>query len=202
MPLEIKISDEVREIAPEGLYYATIQSLIDKGTHKVEYKGQTKGHFRQYLVTYELNDPSNPGNMKKDGSPFTVISNVNITQGDRATFTKMLKACFGVKFYKDLLTSQELFTPGSLLKKSLYLEVVHNESKGTTYANVNSTSITGVPGGVVVPPLFSEAVFFSLSPDEFSPELYNSLSDYMKEIISATEEYKECVGKESKEGQF
>ena len=196
MALTFKLTESNEfENAPQGQYVGTIHKIVDKGTQPKIFKGQHTGDARQLLISFELTDLTNPSVKTKEGTPYSIATSVNISSSGRSTFVKIIKSAFGLAEYERMLESGEEIKISDLIGKSIFLAVKHNVSGEKTYANVDNQSISQVQPGVQIPELVNEKTFLSLEAEEFKPELYESLSEKMREIIAKSPEYKACVGK-------
>lgn len=196
MSLKIKLTSggsKTFEAAPEGSYVGTIFKIIDRGTQPKMFKGKHTGDARQLMINYELRDLTNDSNVSSNGEPFTISSIVNISVSSRSTFIKVVKAALGLNEYKRVVAENEEIKIEDLIGKSIFLDVKHNVSGEKTYANVDNQSISQVQPGVVIPELSNKKVYFSLEENEFNPEIYSSLSDSLKDIISKSPEYKKNI---------
>lgn len=171
--------------APEGTHPARCYRVIDLGTQQEEYQGQTKLH-RKILVSWELHCEDR----MEDGRPFTTGKKYTFSSHEKANLRRDLESWRGKKF-EDSDFGPGGFHLSKLVGVPCLLNMTANESKGKTYVNV--TAIMNVIKGMVVPPLVNEPVFLSLERDEWKPEVFNSLSDSLKEIIRKSPEYAECV---------
>jgi hypothetical protein len=164
------------EITPAGNYVARCFKLIDMGTQTVEFAGETK--FQQkILISWELLDPIT--NMK-DGRPFAVSKRYTASLHEKSALRKDLQSWRGKRF-----TDEELegFDLTKILGAWCQLQVIHTESNGTTYANVDAIMSTREkPTGI------NELMHFDI--DEPDLEVFNSLSEKMQETIKATPEWR------------
>lgn len=175
MPLTVKASQSDFEITPEGTYIARCFKLIDLGTQTVEWNGDKKLQ-EKILVTWELLDPDL---RMKDGRPFAVSKKYTASLHEKAQLRKDLQNWRGKRF-----TDEEL--EGFDLKKVLgsycQIQVVHTESNGSTYANVDAIMSTREkPEGV------NPIVHFDISEPDM--EVFESLSDRLKEQIKSAPEW-------------
>lgn len=169
---------------PEGTHPARCYRVIDLGTQEVEWQGQKK-HQRKILLSWEL-----PSELMEDGEPFSVHQWYTFSSSEKSHFRKHLEGWRGKRF------EDSDFGPGgfkieSLLGVPCLLTVIHNDSSGNVYANVNS--VARVPKGMEVPELTNDRVLFSLEPGEYDLQVFDALPDRLKDTIRSSPEYVEIV---------
>lgn len=170
------------EITPEGTYIARCFKLIDLGTQTIEFAGETK--FQQkILISWELLDPEAK---MKDGKPFAASKRYTASLHEKAALRKDLQSWRGKKF-----TSEELegFDLKNILGTYCQVQIIHTESNGTTYANVDTIMSTREkPKGI------NPLMHFDI--DDPDMVVFESLSEKMKETISTSPEYRAREGAE------
>jgi hypothetical protein len=82
----------------------------------------------------------------------------------------------------------------NIVGKPCMLQIVHATKDGKTYSNI--AAVAAMPKGMAAPEMVNEAVFLSLTPDEFKDDVFNALSDRLRETIQASPEYKSLIGGE------
>lgn len=176
------------EQPPAGTHPARCCRVIDLGTQQVDWQGNVK-HQHKVVITWEL-----PGEPMEDGRPFTANQRYTFSSSDKSHFRNHLESWRGKKF------EDGDFGPGgfdikNLLSVPCLLSIVHTNKNDRVYANV--TSVMKVPKGMDVPELMNEPVFLSLAPDEFDPNVFDNLSDGLKETIRKSPEYQQLMGGQS-----
>lgn len=166
---------------PAGTHVAVCYRLIDLGTQKTEYQGETKTQ-RKIMLSWELADE-----LMEDGRPFTVSKRYTLSSHEKSTLRAHLEAWRGKAFTEAELdpTNPAGFNIKNILGKGCLLSVVHNTKDGKTYANVGSLS--KLIKGQVAPAPKNELVYFSL--DDFDAATFDKLSDGLKQTIAASPEY-------------
>lgn len=166
------------EQPPVGTHIAICTKVIDIGTQKGEYQGKTN-FKRQVIIGWELpNELMTVGDYA--GKPFTVSRFYTSSLSEKANLRADLVNWRGREF-----TEQELqgFESRDILGKPCMLSIVLNDK--------NKAKVKGVialPRGSAVPPQVNPSVYFSL--EEFDQDVFDSLSDGIKNIIMLSPEYK------------
>lgn len=163
------------ELVPEGTYVARCIKLIDLGTQKVEWQGQSKEQMKVY-VCWELLDDSVK---MEDGRPFATSRTYTASLNEKAALRRDLEAWRGKRFSDEELKGFEL---RNILGTYCMVQIVHTEKDGNTYANVNAIMSTREKPKAVNP-----EVVFDLS--SYDDEVFGSLPDWMKEKIALSPEY-------------
>lgn len=166
------------EPPPADTHLAVCYRVIDLGTQLVEWQGQAK-HQHKIMLSWEL-----PDARMSDGRPFTISQRYTFSSSDKAKLRKDLEAWRGVPF-KDSDFGPGGFDIRNVLRKGCYLQVIHRNVDGRTYANI--ASIMKLPKGVTVPEPENAVVFLSL--DEFDQATFDALSDGLKDTIRKSPEY-------------
>ena len=168
------------EQAPEGTHMARCYKLIDLGTQLREFQGEAK-KSRQIIIGWEL-----PGELMTTGEyagqPFTTSKFYTLSLHEKATLRAHLKNWRGKDF-----TTEELagFDVKNLLGKACMVSIVTSD-KGRAQVG----GVMALPKGMTVPDAVNPPVYFSLDPDEFDQNVFDSFSDKMKALITPSDEYK------------
>jgi hypothetical protein len=177
------------EQAPAGNHLGRCIGMIDIGTQQGEYLGKTT-HARKIVVRFELpNELVSEGDFA--GKPFIVSKFYTASLSEKANLRKDLVSWRGREF-----TDEELrgFDSKNILDKPCMVNVTHTE-KG----KAKISGITPVPKGMAVPGRVHDLLYFSLESDEFKPALFDSLSDYWKDLIKKSPEFDELHGGNGKQ---
>lgn len=176
----MKVSDKGGsdfEQAPIGTHAARSIRLVDIGTQKGEYQGQTNLR-RQVIITWELpNTLMTTGDQA--GKPFIISKFYTASLSEKATLRHDLVSWRGREFTVGELQEFDL---KNILGKPCLLSVIHNDK--------NKAKVSGVmalPKGMEVPPQINPTVYFSL--DEFDQTVFDGLSKGIKEMIEKSPEY-------------
>lgn len=164
------------EITPEGTYIARCFKVIDLGTQKVEFAGDTK-YQQKVMISWELLDPENV--RMKDGKPFAASKRYTASLHEKASLRKDLQNWRGKKFTEPEL---EGFDLKKILGSYCQVQVIHTENNGNTYANVDAIMSTKEKPKPVNPD-----VYFDISEPDM--EVFNNFSDNMKKIIESSLEW-------------
>lgn len=169
-------SQQEFEITPEGTYIARCFKVIDLGTQTVEWMGEKKFQ-KKILVSWELLDPETK---MKDSRPFAVTKKYTASLHEKSQLRKDLQNWRGKRF-----TDEELggFSLKNILGTYCQIQVVHTESNGNTYANVDAIMSTREkPEGV------NPLVNFDI--DEPDMKVLESLSERLRGMIEASPEWR------------
>lgn len=162
-------------IVPEGVYTARCFKIIDLGTQWVEWAGEKKEQ-KKVMITWELLDDEVK---MEDGRPFAATKQYTASLDERGRLRPDLEAWRGKKF-----TDAELeeFDLKNVLGAYCTIQIVHDETG--KYANVNSImAFKGEKPKGVNP----DVAFDIDNPDM---DIFEKMSDRMKEKISAAPEFR------------
>lgn len=176
--MKAKANDNEMEIVEPGLHKARCIRVIDRGTHKSERYGN---YSHQLMIMFELPETEITEGEAK-GQPFSVCIFPNLTIGEKSNLRKYIVGWLGRG-----ITAQEEedgFDVMSLLDKTAYLNIIHNESNGQTYANVASISPLK---DEECPARINDLQKFDL--DNFDQAEFDALSEKMQEYIKLSREW-------------
>lgn len=171
------------EQPPVGSFAGRCVRVIDIGTQRGEYQGKATSK-RQCIIGWEL-----PSELMTEGElagkPFVVSKFYTASLNEKASLRKDLENWRGRAF-----TDQELggFESKNIIGKLCMLSLTAND-KGKTRV----TGVMAMPKGMVVKDQAVPDVYFSL--DEFSPDIFETLSDGIKKMITASPEYQNAVNR-------
>ena len=165
------------EQAPPGSHIARCIRIIDIGTQQGEYEGRATS-ARQCLLFWET-----PNALMEDGQPFIIGKFYTSSLGKKANLRKDLANWRGRDFTEDELKG---FEAKNILGAPCMLSVT---AKPTGKSGVSG--VMALPKGVQCPPQVNKSQFFSL--DHFDQEVFDSLSDYFKQKIQQSPEYKAAM---------
>lgn len=159
------------ETVEPGTYIARCYRIVDVGTQYSEMYSNSK---RKVIIQWEL-----PGELMKDGRPFAVSKWYTLSLNEKANLTHDLESWRGKKFTdKD----REGFDLTKLIGTTCLINIIHNE-KGKAVIS----SVVKPPKGTVCPDQMNDTYIFLM--DEWNQELFDDMSDGMKDIIKKSEEY-------------
>lgn len=174
------------ELCPAGTFAARCYRFLDLGSHEQTFQGESKGLKRLVMIGFEL-----PTELMTEGDysgkPFTIHKRYTWSTHEKATLRKDLESWRGKKF------SDSEFGPGgfdvrNLLGKTCTLTITHSENGERQYANI--TAIGSPMKGMLIPEQVNVSVYLSLEPHRFDGNVFDGLSDKLKEFIRETPEYR------------
>lgn len=166
------------EIVPEGSHVAFCYSVVDLGLQPGSQKFPDPKH--QVRLTFEL--PTEVITYTKDGEevsgPMSIGQTFTASMNEKANLRKFIESMFGKRFPSD--NDAANFEFANLVGRKCLLNVVHNESGGKTYANIQSAM--PIPNGM--PADFKQTnasvVFDADDPD---PAEFAKLPKWLQEKI-------------------
>lgn len=167
------------ENPPAGVHVARCYRLIDLGTQKSTYQGETKS-ARKLLLSFELLGDER----MSDGRPFTISRRFTASMGDKAALKTFAEAWRGKN-----LTTEELaagFDLSKMVGAFGLINLIETERDGRTYSNI--ASISPLPKAMPRPEGENPAAVFDFSNPDWA--VFDALSDRLKEQISESPEYK------------
>ena len=168
---------------PVGTHVSICVKIIDIGTQQGEWQGKPTSR-RQVIIGWELPfELMEEG--EKAGMPFTVNRWYTFSIGDKANLRHDL-----VNWRTRDFTPEELegFELSGILGKPGTVTISENEQ-----GRRRVTGVGALPRGTKVPKQVNPSVMLSLEPDEFDRQVFEGLSDKLREMIVGTPEYKACV---------
>lgn len=169
---------------PEGQHEMICCRVIDIGTHKTEFQGETK-HQRKVLITWEI-----PAiRTQIDGKDLPALHSERFTWSfhDKANLRKFLENWRGTPFKPEDFSGPP---HGFHIKKLVgvpCLTQIMNETGGNGKTYANMTSIMRYPGKIENwPKAESDLIFFDL--DAFDQATFDKLPKRLKAQIAETPE--------------
>ncbi len=162
-----------------GTYVGTCYRLIDQGTQRNDYQGKVQ-YKRDVMIGFELTE------LMDDGRPLQVTAWVTQSLHEKSTLRKWLIAWRGRDY-----TPEELdkFDPRKLLGQPAMLTVVLTKGGKSKVEGVSK-----LVAGMDKPTLVNPTTYFSLEREEFDREIFDSLSDGIKNKIRQSPEFHQCTG--------
>jgi len=179
-----KKSGDFKQVEP-GTYVARCYSMIEIGTIEVEFQGEKK-KAHKVMITWELPTELNVFDEAKGSEPFAVSKSYTLSMHEKATLRKDLESWRG-KGYTDEEAQKVDIT--KLLGQPCILSIIHLPVKNDpskTYTAISS--ISKLMKGQECPEQINPMRV--LSYDNFDWDVFNSLSDYTKDKIKTSEEFK------------
>ena len=172
MGLTATDSGTARTPAPQGTHMGYCFGLIDLGTQTSTFEGKTKSAPKVWLW-FELTEEKDP-----DGKPTTVGTFASVSLNEKATLRKWLEAWRSKPF-----TAEELkgFKLTNVVGKPCMITIIHKQKPNGGISDVVS-SISAMPKGVKpsTAMVHPQAI---LDLDQFDKALYESLPNFLKDMI-------------------
>lgn len=175
------INTEEFEMVPAGVYLARCYRMIDIGTHTIETKQNGAKDVHQVILSWELlqDDDDQPFFMGDGEKVFTISKTYTLSMHKKSNLRADLDSWRGIPFTDEEASD---FDITKLLNVFCKLQVIHNVVGDKTYANVKTIMTTRKKAEVV-----NEAFSFSL--DDRDMEVFEGLSDYVKNKITTSFEW-------------
>jgi len=171
---------------PAGLHLGRCWRIIDLGSQKVEYMGETKVQ-RKIMIGWELFGEDTDGAPLKtdDGKPMSIFKQYTLSWSENANLRKDLQAWRG-KAWTDAEASR--FDLKAVLGAYCMLNVIVTSKNGKTYSNVDGIApvpamikSSGLPDGV------NKAQLFTIADPDM--QVFDSLSNHLKQKIENSPEW-------------
>jgi hypothetical protein len=188
MPRKLTARTSNSTPAPAGIHNARVYRIVDLGTQKQEFNGNTK-EFAMISVSYELVDtmhafdPEKP----KEKKPFTVHQDYTYVLSPKSKLQKMIESMLNIK----IKPKDEIDVYNKLLGKPCQVQVIHKESKDGTKTYANVENVFAPNPKAKVKELFNETCILDL--DDFDKEIFLALPPFMQEKIKKSPEFSENV---------
>lgn len=170
----------ISEPAPNGTHPSILSRIVDLGWHDNSFQGMTTQQH-QVMLTWEL------GKLNSQGKPFMISKTMNCSLNEKATFRKWAEAMIGRQFTRAEIYGANRFNVKELLGATCLVQVEQTEKEGKVSAKV--TGVVQMPEGMLAPARVNEFVYFSLSPDEYDPAVFENLSPWAKGKIEISPSY-------------
>lgn len=179
-----KTAGEFKRVNP-GTYVARCYSMIEIGTIESEYLGEKKKRH-EVMLTWELPTEQEVFHEEKGEEPFVVSKTYGLSMHEKSTLRRDLESWRGLGF-----TEQEAakFDVTKLIGIPCMLSIIHRPGKNDpskTYVEIST--ISKMPKGLECPAQINPSRILSF--ENWNQELYDSLSDYLKEKIASSDEFK------------
>ena len=133
------------EQTPFGMHLARCYRIVDLGTQKTEYMGQTK-FMHKIMIGWEVHATDDEGNKinMRDGRPFAMFKNYTLSWSEKSNLRLDLQSWRGKPFSPEEMRKFDL---KNVLGAWCMINVVERSGKdGKMYANVSG--VTPVPSMV------------------------------------------------------
>lgn len=195
MSFNFKSNQKESILVPEGSHIARLYSIVDMGTHDGEYMGVPKVSTKMRF-TFEL--PNETKEFDGEVKPLIIGAEYTMSLSDMSKLKPIVEGILG----KKLSEGEKANFSSDDLKKMLgtpcMLTVLHNESKGNIYANIQSVS--PLPKGLEAPVQVNPSVIYDTADKENA--VFQTLPKFMQEKIKLSHEFggkKETVSSLAKE---
>lgn len=188
------------QIAPAGTHLARLYRIIDLGTQMREYEGKvTMSRKAKFFWELHGEDAAGKPLLTTEGKPLIQSKEYTLSLGEKANLRRDLEAWRGKAFTNKELGNGEDheyaegeekgFSVKSLLGQFCMVNISHRQKGDVTYADLKGLSAVpaiykkaGLPDGI------NPVVLFSL--DNFDQQLFDSLSESIKDTIRKSPEYR------------
>jgi hypothetical protein len=179
-----KKEGEFQSVKP-GTYMARCYRMIEIGTIQEDYMGETKT-LQKVMISWELPTEKAVFDQAKGEEPYAVSKTYTLSMNEKANLRKDLESWRGKGFSEDEASKFDLT---ALLGKSCLLSIIHKPSKSNPGRNYTViSSISPLVKGMECPAQINPTKV--LSYDNFNWELYEGLSDFTKDKIKSSIEFK------------
>jgi hypothetical protein len=182
------------ERCPPGLHLARCYRIIDLGTQKTEYMGQTK-YLHKIMLGWEIHGTRDDGSKlaMNDGRPFAIFKNYTLSWSEKANLRLDLQSWRGKPFTQEELRRFDL---NNVMGAWCMLNIIERPAKTGTNVYSNVDGVTPVPSIIKqngLPGAINKNEMFNLS--EPNMELYATFSDNLKAKIASSPEWEKINGK-------
>lgn len=177
---------------PEGQHVMVCCRVIDIGTQKTEFNGETKFQ-RKVAISWEI-----PGErVNIDGKDVPVMHTERYTWSfhEKANLRKVLESWRGKKFTEaDFAGPPNGFHIKNVIGVPCYGQVIHETApNGKMYANLSS--LMAFPGKRDAwPKVEGPTMYLDLDPGQFDRGIYDALTDYWRGLIQKSPEGAAALG--------
>jgi len=172
------------ELPEPGNYPAICYQLVLIGTIKEKYMDQEEKEVNKMMITWEL--PSEKVVFKEgdEPKPFVVSRFFNKTSDERGNLFKWLTR-WSPKINKDNIHKFDL----KLILGQPCLLSVDVKKRENKRDRLDATGIASVPKGMTIEERTNEIFFFDV--EDFDQEKFNTLPEFIREMIVSSKEFKE-----------
>ena len=175
------------QIAPAGTHLARLYRIIDLGTQMRDYEGKvTMSRKAKFFWELHGEDAAGKPLLTTEGKPLIQSKEYTLSLGEKANLRRDLEAWRGKAFSEDELKG---FDIKMVLGQFCMINISHRDKGDVTYADLKGVSAVpaiykkaGLPEGI------NPVVLFSL--DSFDQQLFDSLSESIKDTIRKSPEYR------------
>lgn len=176
------------ERCPPGLHLARCYRIIDLGTQRAEYMGQTK-YLHKIMIGWEIHGTRDDGSKlaMNDGRPFAIFKNYTLSWSEKANLRLDLQSWRGRPFTQEEMRRFDL---KNVLGAWCMLNVIERpaQSGNKIYSNVDG--VTPVPSMIKqngLPEPVNKNEMFNLQEPDMA--LFETFSDNLKAKITSSPEW-------------
>ena len=176
-PFIVPKSNGARFVPDVGATTGRLYMLADLGTQETTWQGEAKS-TRRIMLAFELPNIKHEFDPNRGKEPAVISREFTLSAHEKSALVIFMKS-WGV----DITDSFDL---GSLIGKEGLINIIHNESNGTTYANVDS--VIPLPKEMEVEKQYNPSVVFSLS--DFDQKIFNKLPEWIRNKIKKSPDFR------------
>lgn len=181
------------ERCPSGMHLARCYRIIDLGTQKTEYMGQTK-YLHKIMIGWEIHGTRDDGAPLKmnDGRPFSIFKNYTFSWSEKANLRLDLQSWRGRQFTQEEMRRFDL---KNVLGAWCMLNIIERPSKAGNKVYSNVDGITPVPAIIKqngLPTAVNKNEMFNLADPDFS--LFETFTENLKTKIQSSPEWQKLAG--------
>lgn len=176
------------ERCPPGMHLARCYRIIDLGTQKSEYMGQTK-YLHKVMLGWEIHGTDDAGQplLMKDQRPFAIFKNYTLSWSEKANLRLDLQSWRGRPFSQE---EMQKFDLKNVLGAFCMLNIIERPGKadGKMYTNVDG--VTPVPSIIKqngLPQGVNKTELFNLTDPDMT--MFETFSDNLKAKIKSSPEW-------------
>jgi len=177
-------SSAPRKVCPSGSHIARCYGMLEVGTIKTEYLGETK-HQHKVIIDFELPNELDVFREGEEARPYVISKEFTLSFHEKSTLRAQLASWRGKPFTDEEASK---FDITKLVGVPAMINVIHKPSTDGTKVYANIASISPIPKGMECPPQVNPTRV--LSYDNWNQDVFMSLPDWLSEKISSTPEYK------------
>jgi len=183
------------ERCPEGMHMGRCYRIVDLGTQKSEYMGQTK-YLHKIMLGWEIHGMREDGTPIKmnDGRPFAIFKNYTLSWSEKANLRLDLQSWRGKAFTQEEMRRFDLST---ILGAWCMLNIIERPgSDGKSYTNV--AGVSPVPAMLKqngLPAAINKNEMFNL--DKPDMDMFATFTDNLKAKITSSPEWQKLQNKKA-----
>lgn len=184
------------ERCPPGMHLARCYRIIDLGTQKSEYMGQTK-YLHKVMLGWEIHGTDDAGNplLMKDKRPFAIFKNYTLSWSEKANLRLDLQSWRGRPFTQEEMRKFDL---KNVLGAFCMLNIIERPGKNDNKIYTNVDGVTPVPAIYKqngLPEGVNKTELFNLQEPDMG--MFETFSDNLKNKIKASPEWQKTQSESS-----